>query len=356
LFTGELGIHLNLHKLGPAFPSSEVVKFTQTIEAKLGPHGVTTAWVNDNLGYRSTLVILAALASKVSMKLGTAILITYVRNPVELAASAATLSELTGDREFLLGLGPGSRVLVEDKVEMRKPAKFFGETVQILTKLLDGESVSSEEMPTVYPYFNLRESWKAKLKFKSSGRVSIWGSVHQGRETLMREQVSKLCDGAILGRVRSTLTYEELKADADAMDRIRKGAGVTAPLRKAIQMTTSIGDDGAASRKLLKGYISHFLDRDDAPAKFGFTKEQMERIREQVEAHGEDSLSDLIPDQMVDKFYIAGTPGECVDKVATFLDKVGRAGFGHVIISGPLGPDVRRAIDIWAKDILPSVI
>ncbi len=356
MFAGELGIHLNLHKLGAAFPASETVALTQTVEAKLGPHRVTTAWVNDNLGYRSTIVTLAALASKVRMKLGTAVLVSYVHNPIDLATSAATLSELTGSREFMLGLGPGSRVLVEDKIEMRKPAKFFGETVQIVRKLLDGESVSLGEMPTVAGYFNLRESWKAKLKFRPAGKVVIFGAVHQGRNTLMREQVSKLCDGAILGRVRSTLSYEELKADADAMDRIRRDAGVTTPLRKAIQMTTSIGDDGAAARKLLKGYISHFLDRDDAPAKFGFTKEQMEKIREQVEAHGEDSLSDLIPDHMVDKFYIAGTPGECVDKVATFLDKVGRAGFDHVIISGPLGPDVRRAIDIWAKDILPSVM
>jgi len=238
---------------------------------------------------------------------------------------------------------------------MPSPARFLGETFQILRGLLDGQAIDLRGMPTVTRYFGLKEAWGAKLQFKPVGTVKLYGAVHQGRETLVRERVSSLCDGAILGRVRSTLTYEELKADAEAMDSIRRRAGVSAPLKKAIQMTTSIGDDGSAARKLLKGYISHFLDRPDAPVKFGFTAEQMSMIRTHIEEHGEEGLGDLIPDSMVDRFYIAGTPGECVEKVANFLDLASRAGFEHVIISGPLGPDVGRSIDIWAKDILPSV-
>jgi 5,10-methylenetetrahydromethanopterin reductase len=356
VFSGELGIHLNLHKWGVPLSTGDIVAIGRTIEEKLGPHGVHTAWVNDNLGYRSTTVTLAALATQAKLKLGTAIAVAYARSPIELATSAATLSELTVDKEFTLGIGPGSRVLVEDKISMPSPARFLGETFRILRGLLGGESVTLADMPTVSGYFNMNDSWNARLKFKPTGKVKIFGAVHQGRETLIREQVSRLCDGAILGRVRSTLTYEELKSDADAMDEIRKKAGVQEPLSKAIQMTTSIGDDGSAARKLLKGNISHFLDRPDAPAKFGFTKEQMERIRGQIEEHGEESLGDLIPDSMVDKFYIAGTPKECVEKVADFLDVATRAGFHHVIISGPLGPDVRRSIDIWAKEILPSAV
>jgi alkanesulfonate monooxygenase SsuD/methylene tetrahydromethanopterin reductase-like flavin-dependent oxidoreductase (luciferase family) len=334
----------------------ETVELAQSIEQKLGPRGVSTMWVNDNLGYRSTLVTLAALAERLKVKLGTAILVAYIRNPVDLASSAATVAELTGGREFNLGLGPGSRVLVEDKLEMTKPAKFFGEMVRTVRKLLDGESVSLEEVPTITEYFNLKPSWQAKLKFKPGGKVGIFGSVHQGRETLIREQVARFCDGAILGRVRSVTSYEELKSDADALDGIRRKAGVFSPIRKAIQMTTSIGDDGAAARRLLKGNISHFLDREDAPAKLGFTAEQMKNIREAIEVHGEESLDHLISDAVVDRFFIGGTPRECVDKVARFLDAASRSGFNHVIISGPLGPDVRKSVDAWARDILPSVL
>jgi alkanesulfonate monooxygenase SsuD/methylene tetrahydromethanopterin reductase-like flavin-dependent oxidoreductase (luciferase family) len=355
VFNGELGIHLNLHKWGVPLPAGAIVTFAKTIEDKLGPYGVGTAWVNDNLGYRSTFVTLAALAAQTKFRLGTAIAVAYARNPVELAASAATLSELTPDREFFLGVGPGSRVLVEDKLGMPSPAKFLGETFKILRGLLDGQAVDLRGMPTVANYFGMKEAWGAKLKFKPAGTTKLYGAVHQGRETLVREQVSALCDGAILGRVRSTLTYEELKADKDAMDSIRRRAGANTPLRKAIQMTTSIGDDGTTARKLLKGNISHFLDRPDAPAKFGFTAEQTSKIRAQIEEHGEEGLEDLIPDSVVDRFYIAGTPRECVEKVSDFFDLAARTGFEHVIISGPLGPDIGRSIDIWARDILPSV-
>jgi 5,10-methylenetetrahydromethanopterin reductase len=355
VFKGELGIHLNLHKWGVPLSTSEIVSVAKTIEDKLGPYGVGTAWVNDNLGYRSTLVTLAALATQTRFKLGTAIMVAYARSPVELATSAATLAELTSDRELSLGIGPGSRVLVEDKLGMPSPARFLGETFQILRGLLDGSAVDLHGMPTVTKYFGMKEGWRAKLEFKPMGKVKLYGAVHQGRESLVREQVSRLCDGAILGRVRSTLTYEELRADSEAMDSIRKNAGIDAPLEKVIQMTTSIGDDGSAARKLLKGNISHFLDRPDAPAKFGFTTEQMSKIRDHIEAHGEEGLGALIPDNMVDRFYIAGTPRECVNKVAEFLDLATRSGFKHIMISGPLGPDVRRSIDIWAKEILPSV-
>ncbi|HEV2139305.1 MAG TPA: LLM class flavin-dependent oxidoreductase [Nitrososphaerales archaeon] len=355
MFNGELGIHLNLHKWGVPLAAGEIVSVARTIEDKLGPFGVGTAWVNDNLGYRSTFVTLAALATQTRLRLGTAISVAYARNPVELAASAATLSELTSEREFILGVGPGSRVLVEDKLGMPSPAKFLGETFKILRKLLDGQAVDLRGMPTVATYFGMKEAWGAKLKFKPAGTTKLYGAVHQGRETLVRKVVSSLCDGAILGRVRSTLTYEELKVDAEEMDSIRRVVGGGAPLKKTIQMTTSIGDDGSAARRLLKGNISHFLDRPDAPAKFGFTAEQMSKIRAHIEQHGEEGLGDLIPDSMVDRFYIAGTPGECVEKIAEFLALADRTGFEHVIISGPLGPDVGRSIDIWAKDILPSV-
>ena len=38
-------------------------------------------WINDNLSYRNVFVILTAIASRVPIKLGTAILVPYFRNP-----------------------------------------------------------------------------------------------------------------------------------------------------------------------------------------------------------------------------------------------------------------------------------
>jgi len=38
-------------------------------------------WINDNLSYRNVFVILTAISSRVPIKLGTAILVPYFRNP-----------------------------------------------------------------------------------------------------------------------------------------------------------------------------------------------------------------------------------------------------------------------------------
>jgi 5,10-methylenetetrahydromethanopterin reductase len=356
LFHGELGIHFYLHKWGNALSAKEILKVGELVEQKLSPYGVNQVWVNDNLGYRSTLVTLAGLATRIKLKLGTAILVSYARSPIEVASAAATIAELMDGREFSLGIGPGSRVLLEEKMEVVKPARFFRETVRIIRGLIKGETLDLSKTPLVSRYFGLKGTWGARLKFTAGGNIKIFGAVHQGRETLIREMVSRLCDGMILGRVRSTLTDADLNSDVEAIDSIRKEAGLSTPFRRAIQMTTSIGRDGAAAKKLVKGGISHFLDRVGAPAKFGFSEEQAVRIRELVKLKGEDSLGDLIPDEAVNKFYIAGTPGECVERVAGFLDLAERCHFNQVVISGPLGPDLMESLQIWEKDILPSVM
>jgi len=61
-------------------------------------------WVNDNLGYRNVFVILTAIASRVPIKLGTAILVPYFRNPVDTADAFAALSELVDGYEKALPL------------------------------------------------------------------------------------------------------------------------------------------------------------------------------------------------------------------------------------------------------------
>jgi len=110
---------------------------------------------------------------------------------------------------------------------------------------LDGE-VSLWEILTVSGYFNLRQSWRAKIKFQPEGKVRIFGAVHQGSETLIREQVSKMCDGAILG-----------------------------------DNSVCEGHQSATTALRRENF------RKDAPTRLGFTKQPMESILEHVETRGE---------------------------------------------------------------------
>src|SRR6476660_4047696 len=84
-------------------------------------HHFSQLWVNDNLGHRNIFVILGAIAARVPIKLGTAILVPYFRNPVDTADALAAISELTGGREISVGIARGDYAQAGHQIEMIKP-------------------------------------------------------------------------------------------------------------------------------------------------------------------------------------------------------------------------------------------
>jgi probable F420-dependent oxidoreductase len=94
----------------------------------------------------SPLPLLAAMAAATStIRLGTFVLNSDMRNPVQLAWEAATIDRLSGGR-FELGLGAGHtpQEYAETGIELHRPAvrkAALGERVEIIRQLLDGQSV-----------------------------------------------------------------------------------------------------------------------------------------------------------------------------------------------------------------------
>ena len=88
-------------------PLPHLVELAKEGEAK----GVSQLWVTDNLRSRQDYVALAAMGCNLDIKLGTAVTVQYFRNPVDLADSVATLSELMAGRELSIGLGRAIRGL-----------------------------------------------------------------------------------------------------------------------------------------------------------------------------------------------------------------------------------------------------
>src|SRR5207245_1623886 len=83
--------------------------------------------------------------ARLPVKLGTAITVPYFRNPIDLAAAFATISELMSGREISLGLGPGSRSILTHHVERVKPLTIMAELATALRKLFNGEPIGRNE-------------------------------------------------------------------------------------------------------------------------------------------------------------------------------------------------------------------
>jgi F420-dependent oxidoreductase-like protein len=111
--------------------------------ASMASAGIESAWTSQIFGY-DALTVLALIGREVpDIDLGTAVVPTYPRNPVMLAAQALTVQAATGGR-LTLGIGLSHQVVIENVFgySFDKPARHMREYLSVLIPLIEGEQVS----------------------------------------------------------------------------------------------------------------------------------------------------------------------------------------------------------------------
>ena len=125
---------------------------------------VSQIWVTDNLQSRNSFVVLAALAANVPINLGTAVMVQYFRNPVDVADAAAAVSEMMDAQELSIGIARGNAGTPRF-VNTVKPISMLRETAQSLARLLAGDAVQFNDYPTIASYFNFAPDASFQLNF-----------------------------------------------------------------------------------------------------------------------------------------------------------------------------------------------
>ena len=113
IFRGEVGLQFTTH-LAKHYAIPQWIE----LAAHAQRNGFDQVWFNDNLGHRNIFVLLTAIAAKVPIKLGTAILVPYFRNPVDIADAFASLSELMDGREISVGIARGDYAQAGNQVHL----------------------------------------------------------------------------------------------------------------------------------------------------------------------------------------------------------------------------------------------
>jgi 5,10-methylenetetrahydromethanopterin reductase len=250
--------------------------------------------------WREAYVILGAAAMATSrITLATGVTNPVTRDPTVVAAGMATLHELMGGRT-LLGIGTG-----DSSVETlgKKPARLAAleQAVQLVRGLVAGQTVAHHESGA-----DVRLTYA-----QPDTRVPIYIAVSSPR---IHRLAGKIADGAIvlvgvdphfLAASRRTLELGAAESGRDL-----RAAG----FRVVCWTPCSILEDGAAARDAVKAHVARVLKRD-LPFELGADDMALVRqIREQYEyyehmvagtSHGE-----IVPDALVEKFAIAGTPSE----------------------------------------------
>lgn len=266
--------------------------------------GYDNVWIGDsqNIWRESTTVLGAAAVDTTRIVLGTGVTNAVTRHQSLLASSWATLAEYTGNR-VALGIGTGDSSLRTMGLTPQKLAQ-FEESIGQLRTLFRGEPVVEPTSGANYHlnyldnpiHVPIYVAASAPKILKLSGRVADGVIVLVGTAPHFIEAALRTIEE---GARESGRTLDDLKI--------------------VLWTPTAIGADRTQARDLVRAHVSRVCIRP-LPAKIDPELEAaVERIRANYDYYHhmdtEASHADLVPDELVDLFALAGTPEECAKRL-----------------------------------------
>ena len=355
IFAGELGLQFVTH-LANHYTVPELVRLARFAADK----GFKHIWVNDNIRYRSQVVVLTAIASHVPIHLGTAIMVPYFHNPLDVADSLGALSELCEGQQISVGIARGDLGQSPQHVEPLKPIAMVSETTRFLRRALAGDEIAYSDYPFLQDFYRLNRRGKFRLAFKPRADFKFYGGGN-GPQSL------RMCGRVMDGLISSGTYIPMLKAGRlpgmlATADQAAKEVDPNKRLRKICELNVSIASDRTKAIEFPKRQVAHSILQWEA---LGFTPEEYAKMgveRAQVlqlkEAFGAgatvEDASKLVTEHMVKTYYAAGTPEEVRDQIIELAAEAGKLGYDHIAFA-KLGPDYEAAINLLADQVVPAL-
>ncbi len=327
-------------------PSPPMSAFGDTI-ARAEEWGYDLAWVPDQGFMQDPFVALSYLATRTeSMMLGVGVTNPYQRHPVQMARAAAALADLRPEG-FILGLGAGEKRRIRDRVGA--PTGPFIDTIsttmQVLRDLFAGKRVSVST--------DVFEIDDVALEIKAPPKVPIYLATTHPEAF---RAAGAYADGVIVGDVA---TPEVMAQIVDWIGEGAKAQGRDRPDISVVAWCATIvtEDREAVVEHLRRPVIGSAINGMHRVTRglMGVAAEHFPQIRA---AKFDSSLAlpeGAIPDDMVDRFAIAGPADYCAERVRALRDAgVDTMGFRMpVALSGLY--DFETNLHRLIQDVVPQV-
>jgi 5,10-methylenetetrahydromethanopterin reductase len=329
----------------PTHPPNRLVELAQLAERV----GYDFVWLADERFFREVYASLTLCALRTTrIKLGPCVTDPYSRHPALTAMAIATLDEISGQRA-MLGLGAGVSGFRELGIAREQPAVAMREAIELIKRLLTGETVSCDGRRVTFH--------NGRLDFTPiRSHVPIY--VASQRPMGLR-LAGRLADGAIMqGCVAEPLLrfFRQMVAEG-ARQRGRDPSTVDL----AARINVCVHDDPRAAREAMKPGIARSLI-SQAPDFFTFTHAGLtvpSSLREHASAlpytHDPAPLQALaaeVPDEFVEALTLAGPPAE----IAAEVTRMARDGITQ-FIAAPVAADgrIEATIERFQAEIMPRV-
>lgn len=285
-----------------------------------------------DLGFPPPIGALLQLAQVTSrVRVGPACLNPSVLHPVEIAGQTALLDEASGGRAYL-GVARGSWLDVVGAAPVDLTA--LEESAEVVRRLLRGDTGGFEGARfRVEPGFRLHHP---RVRPEVPLLVGTWGRVTARRVAGWADEIKigGCANPAMVKRMQEWL------------------AGAARPPRVVAGAVTVVDHDGPAARALARREAALYVD---VVARLDQTMELdgawMERLRQALAAGNPDAAGAFIPDDVLHRFTLCGTPVEVAEQAAALYQAgAGRVEFGH-----PHGTTSRGGIELLGREVLPRL-
>ena len=302
-------------EITPVLKTREVMRLAQFAEQA----GVDRLGISDVIFYPDTYELQALCATVTKrMKIGSLVTNPYTRHPAVIAAAVSTLDEISDGRAFL-GIGAGANI-GKLGVLRSPPAPTIREAVHIIRELLAGREVNYQS--NVYQL-----SYKDKrLEFPPQHTVPILIGT---RSPKIAKIAGELADIIVIGA-----RYISEQQLTDYLHWISEGAVHARrdinSIEIAPRLTICSSSNGELAKQSVKLYAAYYLALLKPPdlliedAKLQKIIEAVRRVKGwyfSPNVQYPKEIDDLINEEIVDKFAVAGTPDECIAKMRSMISR-----------------------------------
>ncbi len=281
----------------PTEPISRIIHLSKQAEEL----GYSHIWVGDShLIWREAFVNMAAVALNTSkVIIGTGVTNPVTRHPSVLASGYATLDELAPGR-FAVGIGLGDSSLETMGRKQARLAEFEEAVAQMRAVIEGGEA-------------ELEGGSKIHLNFARNRKIPFYAAASGPR---MLELSGRIADGVII------LVGVDSGAIERAVERIAAGAESAGRKLSDIDLVLWVPcavSEQPGAKDAVKAHVARVIAH---PLPFDLDEREQKVLDDIRNAYNYyqhmnplAAQARVIPDWLVDKFAVAGTPDECRAKV-----------------------------------------
>jgi probable F420-dependent oxidoreductase len=266
--------------------------------------GYTDLWTGETDAEDAFTPLVLGSVWAPSMRLGTGIVPAYTRGPALLAQSAASLAACAPGRTAI-GIGSSSNVIVErwNGIPFEQPYQRVRDTLRFLKAALAGEKVSED-----YETFSVK-GFKL-LRPPEQPPELLVAALREG----MLRLAGREGDGAII----NWLSADDVRTVAPIVQEAGGGTPKEVVARIFVCPTTDADAIHAAGKMMAAAYLNvpvyrafhEWLGRGDV----------LQGMWDAWDAGDRKGALAAIPDHVVDELIVHGSPAECREHIARFVE------------------------------------